>query len=281
MKRIKSFFSISVLLSFSLAASSVFAQTSKTEKPYTESTAFLIAGVLLFAIAILFASIMIFNVHEQSGKESTIIKKRKVVSAEADLLLDHEYDGIRELDNKLPAWFMTLFYGSIIFGIIYMINFHLLGKQNLMQDEYNKEMVEAQSQKDELMKSGALINFENVTLLTDPADITKGKETFASNCVPCHGNSGEGTVGPNLTDEYWIHGGGIKNVFKTISDGVPAKGMISWKAQMNPKQIQQTASFVLTLQGTKPANGKAPEGQIYIDTTKTENGKTDSLKTKK
>lgn len=165
-----------------------------------------------------------------------------------------------------------------------MVNFHVLKKDNLMIDEYNQEMTAAQLEKETLMKSGGLINETNATVLDSPEDLKAGKEIYTVNCVSCHGNLGEGTVGPNLTDDYWIHGGGIKNVFATISNGVPAKGMITWKAQLNPKQIQQTASYVLTLHGTKPPNGKPPEGQIYkeesVKSDSVKTGKTDSLKGK-
>jgi cytochrome c oxidase cbb3-type subunit 3 len=108
-----------------------------------------------------------------------------------------------------------------------------------------------------------MVNSETVIALTDADAISAGQGIYIQNCVACHGQKGEGSVGPNLTDEYWIHGGGIKNVFKTVQNGVPAKGMISWKSQLSPKQIQQVSSFILTFQGTKPDNGKAPQGDIW------------------
>jgi cytochrome c oxidase cbb3-type subunit 3 len=142
-------------------------------------------------------------------------------------------------------------------------------------------MLVAQQQKEELIKSGALINETNVILLTTPDDLQKGQEVFTTNCVPCHGMNAGGIVGPNLTDDYWIHGGGIKNVFKTITQGVPDKGMISWAAILSPKQIQQVASYILSLHGTNPPNGKPPEGTIWIDSTATNTKtKTDTVLTK-
>ncbi len=261
----------------------VAASAQTTDKPGMASIsyAYVFLTGLLFLLSAMFASFMIFDSLERKAKKA---KAKPVDDLGALLIKEHNYDGIFELDNKAPAWFQFLFYVTILFSVIYMVNFHVLKKDNLMIDEYNQEMTSAQQEKETLMKSGGLINETNVTVLDSPEDLKAGKEIYAVNCVSCHGNLGEGTVGPNLTDDYWIHGGGIKNVFATISNGVPAKGMITWKAQLNPKQIQQTASYVLTLYGTKPPNGKPPEGQIYKeesvkpDSTKT--GKTDRLKGK-
>lgn len=266
---------------FSLLPVAASAQTTGKPGMTSESYAYVFLAGLLFLLAAMFASFMIFDSTERKAKKA---KVKPVEDLDALLMKEHNYDGIFELDNKAPAWFQFLFYVTILFSVIYMVNFHVLKKDNLMIDEYNQEMTAAQQEKETLMKSGGLINETNVTVLDSPEDLKAGKEIYTVNCVSCHGNLGEGTVGPNLTDDYWIHGGGIKNVFATISNGVPAKGMITWKAQLNPKQIQQTASYVLTLHGTKPPNGKPPEGQIYKeesvkpDSVKT--GKTDSLKGK-
>lgn len=188
------------------------------------------------------------------------------IEAERSLLIDEDYDGIQELDNNVPPWFNILFYGTIIIAIIYMLNYHVLGTGRLPFQEYNDEVFAAQLQRDELIKSGAFINETTVELLKDPESLSAGKQIFQANCIPCHGENAGGTVGPNLTDQFWIHGGGIKNVFKTIKYGVPVKGMIAWQNQFNPKKMQQVASFVLSLQGTNPANGKPPEGYKYIET---------------
>jgi mono/diheme cytochrome c family protein len=272
---------IAVVIISLFSVVSVSAQTSGKQGVATETYAYLFLAALLFTLAVMFASFMIFESLERKAKKAKVSIKEEP----ADLLLrEHNYDGIFELDNKAPAWFQFLFYITILFAVIYMVNFHVLKKDNLMADEYIQEMTAAQQEKDLLTKSGGLINETNVTALTSPEDIKAGQDIFKVNCISCHGNLGEGTVGPNLTDDYWIHGGGIKNVFATISNGVPAKGMITWKAQLNPKQIQQIASYVLTLYGTKPPNGKAPEGQIYKEETmksdSTKVVKTDSLKSK-
>lgn len=258
---------LSVTFGFVLSGLSfqdILAQTAEKET-YSDSYVYMILAALLFTLAVLFASLMIFESAERK-------KKVKVVAAatiSGNVMQDHEYDGIQELDNPAPAWFQALFYITILFAIIYMVQFHMIGKPNSSTDEYLQEMTIAQQQKDELLKTGGLINETNVTDLTDAADLSKGKEIFTVNCVSCHNVDGGGGVGPNLTDQYWIHGGGIKNVFAIVKNGVTAKGMISWQTQLNPKQMNQVSSYVLTLQGTKPASPKAPEGNVWVDTTST------------
>lgn len=205
----------------------------------------------------------------------------KPVEAEHSLLIDEDYDGIQELDNNVPPWFNILFYSTIVIAVIYLINYHVLNIGKLPFQEYADEVRAAEIQRDELIRTGAFINETTVELLTDADALNSGKQIFTTNCVPCHGENAGGTVGPNLTDEYWIHGGGIKNVFKTVKYGVPAKGMISWMNQFNPKMMQQVSSYVLSLQGTKPANGKPPEGVIYTETSDSSNVKPDSLNVKK
>jgi cytochrome c oxidase cbb3-type subunit III len=270
-----------IYIVFFLSPVSVFAQTTEKTGMSTETYAYLFLAGLLYTLAIMFASFMIFESRERKAKQAVVKAKEDLDTL---LMRDHSYDGIMELDNKAPAWFQFLFYITILFAVVYMVNFHVLKKDNLMIDEYTQEMTAAQQEKDVLMKSGGFINETNVTVLNSPEDLKAGKDIFVTNCVSCHGNNGEGTVGPNLTDDYWIHGGGIKNVFATISNGVPAKGMITWKAQLNPKQIQQAASYVLSLHGTNPPNGKPPEGQIYKEEATTKDStkviKSDSTKNK-
>jgi cytochrome c oxidase cbb3-type subunit III len=185
------------------------------------------------------------------------------VDKEHEILLPDDFDGIRELDNRIPPWFNWLFYGSIIFAAIYMLNYHVFSNNKLQADEYIEEMKFASMQREELIKKGVFINEETVTLLTDNESMVIGKEIFKGNCVTCHGPGGGGLIGPNLTDNYWINGGGIKNIFKTIKYGVPAKGMITWQTQLNPKQIQQVASYIISIHGTNPLNSKPPQGEKY------------------
>jgi cytochrome c oxidase cbb3-type subunit 3 len=182
-------------------------------------------------------------------------------SMEKKLLLEHDFDGIRELDNPTPPWFNFLFYGTIFFAISYLGYYHVLGTGLFQDQEYEQEVAMAEKQRAEIMaKFAASINAENVTLLTEPKAIAEGSAIYSKYCVACHGSEGQGGVGPNLTDNYWIHGADVKDVFKVITEGVPNKGMISWKKQLNPLQIQQVASFIATLRGTNPPNPKEPQG---------------------
>lgn len=206
----------------------------------------------------------------------------KPMEEEQNLLMSDDYDGIRELDNNVPPWFNILFYGTIIIAIGYLLNYHVFKTGKLPFQEYSDEVYAAEIKRDELIRTGAFINEESVELVKDPESLAMGKQIFVANCVPCHGNNAEGTVGPNLTDEFWIHGGGIKNVFKTVKYGVPVKGMIAWQNVLNPKSIQQVSSYLISLKGTAPANGKVPEGEKYVNqdgSTDSTSVKGDSLKT--
>ncbi len=181
---------------------------------------------------------------------------------EANLTMEHAYDGILELDNPTPPWFMGLFYSTIAFGIVYLLIFHVFGGGDLQIAEYTREVAIAEVQRAAYIKKVAgSINENTVALTTDAKSLGAGKALYLQSCVACHGQQGQGGVGPNLTDDYWLHGGSVKAVFHTINEGIPEKGMMSWKKQLNPLQVQQIASFVLSLKGTKPAGAKEPQGE--------------------
>ena len=177
------------------------------------------------------------------------------------LLLDHEYDGIQELDNNLPRWWVWLFYLTIIFSAGYLVYYHVTRTGDLQAAEYANEMKAG-----EQIKHGAMSKFETsiATLQpsTDTVVLDSGKQTYAKFCAPCHRVDGGGLVGPNLTDDYWIHGNTYADSVKVIWDGVPAKGMITWKTVLKPDEIQAVASYIYTLRGTKLLSpGKLPENQ--------------------
>ena len=190
----------------------------------------------------------------------------RAIEEEAEIILDHNYDGIRELDNKLPPWWVYLFYATALFAVVYLVRFHIFNDYN-QDEEYEMEVAEAQAEIEAYRKTAKdLVDVNTVILLTDASDLNAGKAIFETNCVVCHMADGGGGIGPNLTDQYWILGGGIKNVFKTISEGGrDGKGMIAWKQTLKPVEMAQVASYLLTFQGTTPANPKAAEGEIWID----------------
>lgn len=186
------------------------------------------------------------------------------VEKEKDVLLDHEYDGIKELDNNLPPWWKYLFYVTIVFSVIYMLHYHILGTGKSSAEEYIAEMEQAEIQMAMFTGTTVVIDETNVQYLTEPSSLFSGKEIYDRNCAACHGQKGEGMVGPNLTDEYWIHGGSISDIFIVIRDGVPEKGMLPWRGLLSPSQMQDVSSYVLSLEGTNPPNPKAPEGEKFI-----------------
>ncbi len=187
-------------------------------------------------------------------------KSSDIFDNERHIVMEEDHDGIRELDNPMPTWWTWFFVICVIFGYAYIFHYHTFGTGKLSIAEYEADMAQANAEVAAVReKLYASITPETVTAVTDPAKIASGKELFDKKCASCHGKLGEGGVGPNLTDNQWLHGCGIKNVFVTITEGVPAKGMISWKDQLNPIQIQEIASYILTLQ---PATGKAPEGEV-------------------
>ena len=194
------------------------------------------------------------------------LTKAKSADNEDQLLLEHDYDGIKELDNNLPPWWVYLFYASIVFAVVYMVQYEVLGADN-QEMELRKEVAQAKIDIATYMKTAPdMMDEKTVTLLTDPADLAAGKEIFTTNCAACHRADGGGQIGPNLTDEQWILGGGIKHVFHTlVNGGRDGKGMISWKGTLKPKEMQKVASYILSLKGSNPPDAKAPEGEVWVE----------------
>lgn len=193
------------------------------------------------------------------------------VAQEKDIELDHSYDGIKELDNHLPPWWKWLFYGTIGWAVVYIVVFHFSNSLPLSLEEYQHEIAaaEEQSRKLKAAQPEASIDENSLQYTADAAIIEKGKAVFANNpCGSCHRNDGGGnTIGPNLTDEYWIHGGDVKNIFNTIKNGAVDKGMPAWGKAMSPQDVRDVTFYIISLQGTHPPDAKAPQGEIFKQTT--------------
>lgn len=250
----------------------------------------ILGGVLLFAIAL---EIIVAALHrilfsglteeakaryvaaetEHEANQFAWIKKKyhelldsKPIAKEQEIVLDHEYDGIRELDNNLPPWWTYLFYITIVFAVVYFVYYQMFDGPTQI-DEFEAEVAQAEIDIAEYKKNNKdLIDASTVELLTDPSDLAAGKAIYTASCVACHKDDGGGGIGPNLTDDYWILGGGIKNVYQTISEGGRAgKGMIAWKSDLKPSEIAQVASYVISMHGTNPPNAKEPEGDLWTE----------------
>lgn len=244
--------------------------------------------VALLVIIVAAYMIKILNMFVQKAAEEKATKEGKVyvpepswwsrfdrevltgavpIEKENTIVLDHNYDGIRELDNHLPPWWKALFYGCIIWGIGYLIVYHVGGWMPLQEEEYQNEVAAAEIQiakfkatqpAEEAVDMAALVYTEDSNI------IAAGKKVYDGQCASCHLADGGGMIGPNLVDEFWLHGGGIQDIYHTIEVGVPEKGMISWKGVLSPEQIKDVAFYIMSIGGTTPANPKAPQGEKYV-----------------
>jgi cytochrome c oxidase cbb3-type subunit 3 len=249
-----------------LALGSMQAQTQAAQEE--TSSALIFTGL----VTLFFVFLVLFIIFVLEGDVEPLARALKAAyssiapkSTGAAMPLDESHDGITELDNLIPPWFNYLFGGTIIFAVIYLLNYHVFQSSPLPQAEYAEEVAAADLSRRVLMASEGTINEDDLAVLADAASLKAGQEKFQRNCVTCHGTHAEGIVGPNLTDQYWIHGGGVKNVYSTVKNGVPEKGMISWKLVFTPKEIQQISSYVLSLQGSNPPNAKKAEGNLYTE----------------
>lgn len=213
--------------------------------------------------------------------------KAVAVEREADVMLDHDYDGIKELDNALPPWWKWGFIFTVVVGIIYLINFHVTGYGQNPTQEYEEEMAKATAAKEAYEAKMVDKVDEKALKMPDAGGIAKGKEIFESVCWTCHGKLGEGGIGPNLTDDYWIHKGSLTDVYLSIKHGYPDKGMQAWEKNYSPKEINDLAGYIKSLKGTNPPNGKAAQGDLFTedatgaakDSTAKAGGKADSTAT--
>ena len=231
-------------------------------------SALLVTGILtIFLIAVALLALMLPS-DDLTGIGAAFLRFRRFFvtgqTRTADTL-EHSYDGIQELDNRIPPWFTTLFAATVVFAGIYMFDYHVFSSSPLSAEEYREEIALADLHRRIVLATEGSIDESQLAALTDPAAILRGADEFGKYCVSCHGNKGQGNVGPNLTDDYWIHGGGVRSVYATIKQGVPAKGMISWQLVFTPRQMQELASYVLTLRGTNPPGAKKAEGTFTVE----------------
>jgi cytochrome c oxidase cbb3-type subunit III len=235
----------------------------------------IIVSMLLFLRSLIAKEVSVTLVEEHAAvKESKWknwwmkINSFRSLNEEKDIQLDHNYDDIHELDNKLPPWWIYGFYITIVFAGIYLWRYHVSETAPLSIKEFEIEMAKAEEDKaSNLKKAGNSVDENTVKLLTAGTDIDAGKKIYTSSCSPCHAADGGGVVGPNLTDDYWLHGGSVKDVFKTIKYGVPEKGMQPWKGTFTPVQIAQLTSYIKSIRGSKVANAKEPQGDLYKEET--------------
>jgi cytochrome c oxidase cbb3-type subunit 3 len=271
-----------------LSSSSLFAQDTVAEKATSSkligglaaSTFYVMITVLFLELVIilgLLANIKILLKKEKikiaTEPELAVAKEPKVswwskfnrfkpVEQEADIDLGHNYDGIRELDNRLPPWWLYGFYLTIIFAVIYLWRFHVSHTGPSSLQEYERSVAKAELKiQDYLKQKGEAVDENTVTLLTGADDLATGKAIYIKSCASCHTEKGGGLVGPNLTDDYWLHGGDVKSIFKIVRYGFNA--MPQWQNQYSNKEIAQVSSYIKSLKGTNPPNPKAPEGTLY------------------
>lgn len=267
-----------------LVSSSVMAQQSNATSAATQtyggmsSTTFYIMTAVIFLelfviLALLINVRILLKIEKERVINPALVKepaiswwsrfnKFKPMEQEANLDLGHDYDGIRELDNRLPPWWLYGFYLSILFAGIYLWRFHVSHSGPSSKEEFENSVARAEiSIKEYLKEKGESVDENTVTLLSSPADISEGRKIYLASCATCHKPTGAGDVGPNLTDDYWLHGNDLKSIFKTIRYGINA--MPPWQNSYSNKQIAQVASFIKTLHGTKPQNPKAPQGELY------------------
>lgn len=276
---------IALTLIAAAASGQIFAQTAEAAAPAAQGglsdpllwIIYLVVGLLLIVTYLLYLvtlNLKKFAKGELASEEQKIYDRRsswekifqlKPLETDKDTIIDEAHDGIYELDNPAPPWFMFLFYGTILFAVIYFVRFSVVKSGPTQEEEYLAEVQQVEAQQASLLAEQDLnVDESNVTYLAAASDIEAGKKIYVQNCKVCHDEGGRGNTGPNLTDEYWKHGGGITNVFKTIKYGVVEKGMRAWKDDLNPKMMQQVSSYILSLEGTNPEGAKPPEGDKWV-----------------
>lgn len=281
---------VSVLLGLMLLSQYVFGQDAAAAAQTAASSAVTTANIYFYGfvtIIIVEVAVILFFIKalrfltgiEQLKKEEVAkgedktfwekINQFKPLEEEDNMDTGHNYDGIRELDNITPPWFIAGFAATILFAAVYLYRFHIAESALTQEQELAIEMKDAQILQDSLLKLEGNKVDENSVAMLDATGIAAGKKLYDMNCVACHGDKGQGGVGPNMTDNYYIHGGSIKDVFKSIKYGWVEKGMKAWKDDFSPTQIAQLSSYVESLKGTNPPGAKEKQGELYVETAAT------------
>lgn len=276
-----------MLLPFLFLTTPLAAQT-ESSTGISQTTAFYVVIGLLIIVSLL-VILLAFNIvsllkavvqKEMSPEKKASMEKEpswfaktwakwndlKPLEEEQDIMLDHDYDGIKELDNHLPPWWKALFYLSIVYAVIYLMVFHVFKSAPLQEEEYEIEMALAQAAKSN-MEQTIVVDFDesNVPFNDDAEALADGKKFFEAQCGMCHKADGGGLAGPNLTDDYWKHGGSMTDIYNVIKNGVPNTAMISWESKLNPIRLQNVASYVKSLRGTNPPGALPPDGELYVE----------------
>ena len=183
---------------------------------------------------------------------------------EQDHLLEHNYDGIQEFDNPMPRWWVYIFWATIVFSILYYFNVPGIGIGKGRIANYNETMAAARAAEAKRVAAQPAGSSPEqlVALSKDATALASGKQTFTQNCAACHRADAGGQIGPNLTDDYWLHGAAIDQIHKTVTDGVLEKGMPPWGKVLKPAQLDAVVAYVYTLRGTTPPDPKAPQGEL-------------------
>jgi cytochrome c oxidase cbb3-type subunit 3 len=190
------------------------------------------------------------------------MSRRDETETETENRVIHEVDGIQEYDNKLPNWWLLSFYGAIMFAVGYWYHYHVGGFGDLPAAAYQAELDRAAAaDADRVKREGVMTPEALATLSRDKTTVAQGLQVFSTTCAACHRADGGGNVGPNLTDDFWLHGGAPDQIYKTITEGVPAKGMPPWGPMLGPAKVQAVTAYVLTLRGTNVPAGKPPQGE--------------------
>lgn len=292
MKKISTTLIISVIATGTSLAQKKAIQTAATTQPSgLTTTEILIFALFIFAVIALFSTLVIINALKvmireranptiiveqtkspldylewvkQKNKKPNIWTKilgLKPLEEEESLIIPHAYDEIHELNNPIPRWFSVLFYATMVFAASYLYYYHVSNGQR-QDDEYVAEIEKADEAKRNYLAKSAE-KFDEKTIKIDGKLVGAGKGIFNANCIACHGNNGQGVIGPNLTDQFWIHGGSISDIFRTVKQGATAKGMPSWEKNLSAKNIAEVANYIVSLQGSNPANAKSPQGEKY------------------